>query len=74
MPLWYHRSMTEEERREAGQRLAGFRTKKTKVCPVDGTSFETWGKGIYCSNSCKLKAWRERQRRPAQRSGGGSEG
>jgi hypothetical protein len=56
--------MTEEERSEAGRKLAGFRTKKTKTCPVDGASFETWGKGVYCSTECRVKAFRERRRRP----------
>jgi tRNA(Ile2) C34 agmatinyltransferase TiaS len=62
--LWYHRIMTEEERAEAGRKLAAFRTRKERTCPVCGKVFETWGKGIYCSTECRVKAWRTARRQP----------
>jgi len=45
----------------AGFRLAAMRRPKQKNCKLCGAEFTTIGRGLYCSEGCRCKAYRIRK-------------
>lgn len=44
------------ENADAARQLAALRKRRTKTCPICGTSFEAFGKQAYDSKACANKA------------------
>lgn len=50
--------LTTDEARE----LADMRPEREKVCPVCGTTFMAIGRGRYCDDPCKYRAYQRRKK------------
>lgn len=56
--------MATRDQTEAGRRLAAARKRRLQVCLACDAPFEVIGKGVYCSTTCKQRAWRRRHAAP----------
>ena len=54
--------MENEQRSSAGALLSGLRRQETKPCVVCGAEFTALRLGLYCGNTCKIKAYRKRKK------------